>query len=141
MTNQEAMKMAIEALKKFVSTEWTEPFAEYRYDSDTPSENQFRDEVFTAIKAIEEALANADADAEIIKYHEATIARLQKAAKQEQGDPVAKLFGTLPVYDTTTQQRKPLTEEQLIDLWPSIIMHQHTYAFARAIEAAHGIKD
>jgi hypothetical protein len=45
--------------------------------------------------------------------------------KQEQGEP---------------QQRKPLTEEQLIDLWPSLIMHQHTYAFARAIEAAHGIK-
>jgi hypothetical protein len=38
-----------------------------------------------------------------------------------------------------TAERKPLTEEQLIDLWPSLIMHQHTYAFARAIEAAHGI--
>lgn len=45
-----------------------------------------------------------------------------------------------PLY-TTQQQRKPLTEEQLIDLWPSLIMHQHTYAFARAIEAAHGIKE
>jgi hypothetical protein len=45
-----------------------------------------------------------------------------------------------PLY-TTPQQRKPLTEEQLIDLWPSLIMHQHTYAFARAIEAAHGIKE
>jgi hypothetical protein len=56
----------------------------------------------------------------------------------------------LPLYTTppqsearglSQQQRKPLTEEQLIDLWPSLIMHQHTYAFARAIEAAHGIKE
>jgi len=35
-----------------------------------------------AVKALEEALA-----------------------KQEQGEPVAKLFGTLPVYDTTPQPR------------------------------------
>jgi hypothetical protein len=58
--SKKAMKLALEALKKFVSTEWTEPFSEYRYDSDTPSENQFRDEVFTAIKALEEALAKQE---------------------------------------------------------------------------------
>ena len=45
-----------------------------------------------------------------------------------------------PLY-TTPPQRKPLTDEQLIDLWPSLIMHQHTYAFAKAIETAHGIKE
>jgi len=40
---------------------------------------------------LEEALANEDADAQIIKYHEATIARLQEAlAKQEQGEPEDK---------------------------------------------------
>jgi hypothetical protein len=74
--------------------------------------------------------------------------------QQEQGEPVGtvgelfddriiwkrELDRDLLVY-TTPQQRKPLTEEQLIDLWPSLIMHQHTYAFARAIEAAHGIKE
>ena len=77
-------------------------------------------------------------------------------SKQEQGEPAAKYIGEgnegslVQLYDdvkkgtdfyTTPQQRKPLTEEQLIDLWPSLIMHQHTYAFARAIEAAHGIKE
>jgi hypothetical protein len=90
-------------------------------------------------------------------------------AKQEQGEPVAwmvyakgsRRYFTLtfdlnkvpeiyiggeavPLYTTPPQRPsrsdiKPLTEEQLIDLWPSLIMHQHTYAFARAIEAAHGI--
>ena len=49
--------------------------------------------VVQAYKALEEALANEDADAEIIKYHEATIARLQKElAKQEQGEPVAWMY-------------------------------------------------
>jgi len=127
-----------------------------------------------AITALKEALANEDADAEIIKYHEETIARLQEALtkqeqgepvaltwnkkmdavqamlgitsgeldclgeslletyandvervykalyttpqpKQEQGEPVAKLFGTLPVYDTTPQQRTwvGLTDEEM----------------------------
>ena len=31
---------------------------------------------------------------------------IAEAEKQEQGEPVAKLFGTLPVYDTTPQQPK-----------------------------------
>jgi hypothetical protein len=44
--------------------------------------------ITTRLAALEEALANENADAEIIKYHEATIARLQEAlAKQEQGEP------------------------------------------------------
>ena len=51
-----------------------------------------------------------------------------------------------PLYTSRPQRpvaepHKPLTDEQIIDLWPSLIMHQHTYAFARAIEAAHGIKE
>jgi len=77
--------------------------------------------------------------------------------KQEQGESVAqccsagiahdchagdgcRIVERIKTVNTTPQQRKPLTDEQLIDLWPSLIMHQHTYAFARAIEAAHGIK-
>jgi hypothetical protein len=125
--SKEAMKLALEALKKFVSTEWTEPFSEYRYDSDTPSENQFRDEVFTAIKALEEALA-----------------------KQEQGEPVAKvghLPETLtdrlglplstPLY-TTPQQRTwvGLTEQEQGAIMESLNAYgTNLYHFANAIEA------
>ncbi len=50
-----------------------------------------------------------------------------------------KLLG--PLYTHPQPKREPLTDEQIIDLWPSLIMHQHTYAFARAIEAAHGINE
>jgi hypothetical protein len=53
-------------------------------------------------------------------------------------DAMSEIIGLV---DPLPPQRKPLTDEQLIDLWPSLIMHQHTYAFARAIEAAHGIKE
>jgi hypothetical protein len=47
-------------------------------------------------------------------------------------DAMSEIIGLV---DPLPPQRKP------IDLWPSLIMHQHTYAFARAIEAAHGIKE
>ncbi len=60
---------------------------------------------------------------------------------ESHGDAANEVLFALRYLYTTPQQRKPLTDEQLIDLWPSLIMHQHTYAFARAIEAAHGIKE
>ena len=58
-TQTEALKLALEALEKVVAG-WTQAFAEYKYDSDIPSENQFRDEVFAAIAAIKEALAQPE---------------------------------------------------------------------------------
>ena len=39
-------------------------------------------------------------------------------------------------------QRKPLTDEQIIKCWGQVSGTRHGYvAFARAIEAAHGIKE
>jgi len=88
--SKESLKLALEALKGALnhgdfSNGVTDP-------TGTVDEGVVRaiDVIQPAIKALEEALANEDADAEIIKYHEATIARLQEAlAKQEQGEPVA----------------------------------------------------
>ena len=57
--HKEALTLALEALEKVVAG-WTQAFAEYKYDSDIPSENQYRDEVFAAITAIKEALANSE---------------------------------------------------------------------------------
>jgi len=113
--SKEAMKLALEALRNAVFDEHT------------------ADETLEAIKALEEALA-----------------------KQEQGEPLctAAMFddsflaksGLSPdtkLY-TTPQQRKPLTHEQVYKLWlarfdtnkyDDVFMN-----FARAIEAAHGIK-
>jgi hypothetical protein len=109
-------------------------------------------------------------------------ANLVAAAALEQPEPVAKLFGTLPVYDTTpaaqwdkpsasfndwwdsdvmppsnpfadgsaayfawagwqAAQRKPLTEPRIHKLWRGLAQGEGIEEFARAIEAAHGIKE
>ncbi len=44
-----------------------------------------------------------------------------------------------PLY-TTPPQRKPLTDEQIEELWDSTSSYYNVCDFARAIEAAHGIK-
>ena len=84
-------------------------------------------------------------------------------AKQEQGEPVAEVTSetgaevtmswwhepALPIGTklyTTPQQRKPLTDEQIDEIYFKSDLdierqYNQLYAFARAIEATHGIKD
>jgi len=85
-------------------------------------------------------------------------------AKQEQGEPVAIVCNKGPKFHhvailtdsgkqledgaklyTTPQQRKPLTDEQMWNLWNSQgsddMTQKEAIAFARAIEADHGIKE
>jgi hypothetical protein len=65
----------------------------------------------------------------------------------EPQEPVATLYGTLPVYDAAPQQRKPLTEGALMGVyidfdrtadtaWSGV---EYLLRWGRAIEAAHGI--
>jgi hypothetical protein len=135
MTNQEAMKLALEALMRIEnSLVYSQPIS--------------GDEVDEAITALEEALA-----------------------KQEQGEPVAEYIGNNPdeldlskriglihrlkfiplrskLY-TTPQQRKPLTDEEIEKCYETTGHYQTlrpqdrfvVFALARAIEAAHGIKE
>ena len=116
--SKEAMKLAFEVLQ------------ECRRDPRLKYEHPTYDK---AIKALEEALA-----------------------KQEQGEPVAMLKlmmeesafeGRIELSDallnidefyTTPQQRKPLTDEQIEQMWERTGDYD---SFARAIEAAHGIKE
>ena len=42
---------------------------------------------------------------------------------------------------TTPPQRKPLTDEEIQELWESTASYYNVCDFARAIEAAHGIKE
>jgi hypothetical protein len=97
--------------------------------------------------------------------HKVWAAEIEEAlAKQEQsvsvGEPVAKYIGEdwagslVSLYEeiplgtllyTTPQQRKPLTDEQIDKAWRSVDYtvpwEQHRIDIARAIEAAHGIKE
>jgi len=69
-----------------------------------------------------------------------TALREALAEQPAQQEPVATLFGSLPVYDTSPPaQRKPLTDDELADLWYKQSLDW--MEFARAIEAAHGIKE
>lgn len=83
----------------------------------------------------------------------AAIAEL-KTSKQEQGEPVAWtdenviawcLARGIKAAEGTPQQRKPLTDEQIDKAWRSVDYtvpwEQHRIDIARAIEAAHGIKE
>jgi hypothetical protein len=44
----------------------------------------------------------------------------------------------IPLYDHPPQQRKPLTDEEIDEIWQT---HLHRDSRVRAIEAAHGIKE
>ena len=165
MTQTEALKLALEALEKVVDG-WTEAFAGYKYDSDIPSENQFRDEVFAAITAIKEDLAQPEHEKERCVGCEACIDTAcgrdecpkgwPKAAQPEQ-EPVARVVehGATVKLEwanadaahnakvgnlyTTPPQRKPLTDEQLLHIYVTTKGFEFYRVFARAIEKAHGI--
>ena len=129
MTLQElnAMKLALEAL---------EGFYEYGYD---------RQECFEHITAIKEALAD---------HAMREVQRLGQEIEQEpvaypDGDVVGPcICGSWPGGKclkcpriTTPPQRKPLTEQEIGAILEDInAFGTRLYTFARAIEAAHGIK-
>ena len=62
----------------------------------------------------------------------------EKAALEQQAEPVAKLFGSLPVYDTAPPQRKELSASEILNMMPSTIPAEYDgelMEFARAVEA------
>ena len=125
----ETMKLALEAL---------EGFYEYGYD---------RQECFEHITAIKEALA------------EHAMREVQRLGQEIEQEPVftyeqVKAHIQVAMMSTTPPQRKPLTDEQLKPLIQKAMMYyghnpEHWTVtagagfciLARAIEAAHGIKE
>jgi hypothetical protein len=75
-------------------------------------------------------------------YHQQLAAKvLRKALEQPEQEPVAKLFGTLPVYTTPPAAQRPwqgLTEEETSNIWDDTVIATvipFFMGFARAIEA------
>ena len=134
MTKDEALNLALDALKTLMIERGS------IYDK--------------AITAIREALAQQEQEpvgdfyitkdmAEHIKKLEVDWTICASGSKRPTEKKVVPVF----VGNTTTPQRKPLTDEEIRDLWSwsataeaerTATTQQH--AFARAIEAAHGIK-
>ena len=116
-------------------------------------------------QAAQQALEALDNEQYVSKYTHIVdaIAALRTALAEQQAEPVAWGMAqkdglildvicpeehqshegeyTIPLY-TTSPQSKPLTDEQIDDIW---VEHgcegEDAYGFARAIEAAHGIKE
>jgi len=142
------MRLALEALKNHSGN--------YKL-TETEAANQIAAEV-----ALEEALAQSRSD----------VKQEQRSDNEQLGEPVsfdawyekfhsfagksfllysdlhcawqaAKLY-TTPQPVTESHKRKPLTDEQIMELWPFIVRRHETQAFikfAKSIEAAHGIKE
>ena len=130
MTEREALKMALDALKKLMIERGS------IYDK--------------AITAIKEALAQPEQEPVAwVSSEELLVMRgnaLGGAKDWRINVGLVKQNGDVGLY-TTPPQRKPLTDEEIRDLWSwsataeaerTATTQQH--AFARAIEAAHGIK-
>ena len=119
MTKDEALKLALEALQP----------TPYKDDWTVAKETN------KAITAIYEALAQPEQEpvGEIVDAIEGAF----KCSFTKMLPVSTKLY-------TTPPQRKPLSDEEISDLWCKVsntdFVTGDTHVFARAIEAAHGIK-
>ena len=92
-----------------------------------------QDELKLALEALKFAYNHCDSDWVQDEKINPAITAIKEALAQTQ-EPVATLFGSLPVYDTTTPQRTwvRLTDEDISE----IVRGTHnTGSFVRAIEA------
>jgi len=164
---KEAMTLALEALKE---GDWYIGQLEtIVYSSDDDGIHENRAKVQEAIKDLEEALAKQEHDLQDTRCECCGYMTYQRehmgcirSAKQEKGEPVAWIckerglveidcpaeddyrftFGWLPLYTTPQPTQKPLTDEEIGAILEGVNAYgTRLYTFARAIEAAHGIKE
>ena len=141
----EALKLALEALEEFGEHHDMCPrYPTYAEPENYPPCNCGFEKAITAIR---EAMAEQPAQqqepvAYMVKAH-GMLQRISRradvadeiACQYRKDDPNAEV---LPLY-TTPPQRKPLTDEQLQEIADKCRLYPRD--FARAIEAAHGIKE
>ena len=134
MTEREALKLALEALK-------------YPLNQSHENFNVDMAELLAhrAITAIKEALMSDTDGAQPEQEPVAILHRYPSKCRMtvEYTDEITEVReGSWPLY-TTPPQRKPLTDEEIIVIVAECASsHQHTdIHFARAIERAHGIKE
>ena len=128
MTEREALKLALEALKY--------PLNQLHENFNVDMAELLAHRAITAIK---EALAQPEQEPVAILHRYPSKCRMTV----EYTDEITEVReGSWPLY-TTPPQRKPLSDEQIILIVAECAAsHQHTdIHFARAIERAHGIKE
>ena len=128
----EALKLALEALE------------ECRRDPRLKYEHPYYDKTITAIR---EALAEQPAPVQGWKLVpvEPTPEQIKEGNKVTWPLPCAQVYSAMLAaapQPAPPPQRKPLTDEQIVKCWGQVSGTRYGYvAFARAIEAAHGIKE
>ena len=120
MSNIEVLKQAIEALEENVV--W--------FSTDTMIGRSLKEKTNKAIASLNQAIAELESQEPFTYY------RHYDGSTQEWPDEL-----TIPLY-THPPQRKPLTDGQIYSMVADITDVRSPYLqFARAIEAAHGIKE
>lgn len=119
MTEREALKLALEALRQI---DEAMPFPVAKL----------------AQAAIKEALAQPEQEPVALQRDVIVVNLVREGINKHRARELAEHFSK----HTTPPQRKPLTDEEIILIVAECASsHQHTdIHFARAIEAAHGIK-
>ena len=128
----------------------------------TPQERKVMELALQALESMQNAIYNISGEhIEALNYAvkkanvaEQTITTIKEALAKPDQEPVAWMndMGThidlnvsgrgIPLY-TTPPQRKPLTDEEIAKIasTPAAVVGSYVHTFARAIEAAHGIKE
>ena len=128
MTKDEAMKLALRSIRELVVDE----------SDDASALQGVRMRKQKAEKALREALAQTEQEPEW--YHGIDVYGCNRFYHKTE-DRTSE-FNT-PLY-TTPPQRKPLSDEEMKKIWYAMQNIMGWYSFqeiARAIEAAHGIKE
>ena len=137
MTKDEALKLALDV---FGGNDWHEEIVDLAW----------ADKANTAITAIKEALAQPDQGPVIgtkTWFEDGKMVTQHLTAKDIYKEPKPVIDKSAAVRIATSlgwePKRKPLTDEEIILIVADCASsHQHTdIHFARAIEAAHGIKE
>ena len=129
MIHIDAMKQWLEALEVANSC-----FDDYYL----PKEKAWLPEIEQAIASLRQAIAEAEKQEPVAWMNDSTPAGI--FARHKKG---AENFGcTIPLYTHPQPNREPLTDEQIYSMVADITDVRRPYLqFARAIEAAHGIKE
>ncbi len=131
--SKEAMKLALEALISYGKS----PYIKQSHPKRWANGNE-------AIKALEEALANQEQGEPVAMRYDFDGYGYKYIDSGSGSDWQTRIKDAEPVY-SEPQQRKPLTDDKMWALWNSQgsdkMNQQEAIAFAKAIEAAHGIKE
>jgi hypothetical protein len=127
---KEAMKLALEALELMYGCYANPSWVSYKVH-----EAQILEQTLDTITAIKEALAKQEQGEPVAwyEYNQDLDAWFLAYTNNPKAKSRPLVFG-----DTTPPQLKPLTDEQIEQMWERTGDYD---SFARAIEAAHGIGD